>query len=153
MIVNRTSSKAKGLARHLGCEWSEKIPAYDILVNATSVTMPVKAEEIQAEKWSWTLLSMRQGFSKQPVKKTADALMASRCTFSRRLLSRLFGLPIFCRKSSKGVIRTSSPRSDAIRYSQCTVFKLFGVSGGGGINVSTSPLQNSLMRQPTFKAR
>ncbi|HEY5236036.1 MAG TPA: hypothetical protein VIJ14_07655, partial [Rhabdochlamydiaceae bacterium] len=46
-IVNRTAEKARELARVIGCEWSEKIPSYDILVNATSATMPVLAEDMQ----------------------------------------------------------------------------------------------------------
>jgi 3-dehydroquinate dehydratase / shikimate dehydrogenase len=47
VIVNRTSSKASALACHLGCAWSEKIPSYDILVNATTSPMPVLAEDVQ----------------------------------------------------------------------------------------------------------
>jgi 3-dehydroquinate dehydratase/shikimate dehydrogenase len=47
VIVNRTSSKAEALAHDLGCQWSEKIPSYDILVNATTSAMPVLAEHIQ----------------------------------------------------------------------------------------------------------
>ncbi len=50
VIVNRTSSKAEALARDLGCEWCEKIPSYDILVNATTSAMPVLAENIQEGK-------------------------------------------------------------------------------------------------------
>jgi 3-dehydroquinate dehydratase/shikimate dehydrogenase len=50
LIVNRTAAKAKELARIFGCEWSEKLPSYDILVNATSATMPIRAEEIQSGK-------------------------------------------------------------------------------------------------------
>ncbi len=47
VIVNRTAEKARELARVIGCEWGEKIHSYDILVNATSATMPVLGEEIQ----------------------------------------------------------------------------------------------------------
>jgi 3-dehydroquinate dehydratase / shikimate dehydrogenase len=47
VIVNRTPSKAKALACDLDCKWSETIPSYDILVNATTSAMPVLAENIQ----------------------------------------------------------------------------------------------------------
>ena len=50
-VVNRTPAKARALASLMGCQWSEKIPAYDILINATSASMPIKKEEIQAGKW------------------------------------------------------------------------------------------------------
>ena len=46
VIVNRTPSKAKELADSIGCRWSEKLPSYDILVNATSSSMPMLAEEM-----------------------------------------------------------------------------------------------------------
>ena len=50
IIVNRTRSKAKELAKLFGCDWSPKVPSHDILVNATSVTLPIAGEEIQSDK-------------------------------------------------------------------------------------------------------
>jgi 3-dehydroquinate dehydratase/shikimate dehydrogenase len=47
VIVHRTPEKAKELASLLGCQWSEKVPSYDILVNTTPSTMPVDPREIQ----------------------------------------------------------------------------------------------------------
>lgn len=46
VIVNRTVAKAKELATLFNCKWSPTVPSHDILINATSATMPVPAEEI-----------------------------------------------------------------------------------------------------------
>ncbi len=45
-IVNRTFEKGKQLAAYLGCKFSEKIPSYDILVNATSSPDPLSMHNI-----------------------------------------------------------------------------------------------------------
>ncbi|HVW98816.1 MAG TPA: shikimate dehydrogenase [Candidatus Babeliaceae bacterium] len=45
-IVNRTLEKAKRLAEQFGCNWNEKFPPYDILINTTSASMPLDATEI-----------------------------------------------------------------------------------------------------------
>jgi len=41
-IVNRTPEKAKVLAQEFGCDWSLNVPAYDILINTTSVSQPIE---------------------------------------------------------------------------------------------------------------
>jgi 3-dehydroquinate dehydratase/shikimate dehydrogenase len=74
VIVNRTSSKAERLACYLGCEWSEKIPSYDILVNATSVTMPIDAKEIQSGKTVMDLSLYETEFLKAAREKNCRCL-------------------------------------------------------------------------------
>ena len=44
VLVNRTASKAQALAEKLGCHWSLTVPLYDILINATSVSMPIEEQ-------------------------------------------------------------------------------------------------------------
>lgn len=46
VIVNRTADKARSLAESLGCSWSQTIPTYDILVNATSASMPIAEDDL-----------------------------------------------------------------------------------------------------------
>ncbi|HNA62377.1 MAG TPA: type I 3-dehydroquinate dehydratase [Rhabdochlamydiaceae bacterium] len=41
-IVNRTPEKAEALAQEFGCDWSSTVPAYDILINTTSVSRPIE---------------------------------------------------------------------------------------------------------------
>ncbi len=46
VIVNRTTARAKALAHLFGCGWSSQVPAYDILINATSASMPIHPKNI-----------------------------------------------------------------------------------------------------------
>ena len=45
-IVNRTSPRAEALAREWGCDWSLTVPPYDILINATSASLPIEPKWI-----------------------------------------------------------------------------------------------------------
>jgi 3-dehydroquinate dehydratase/shikimate dehydrogenase len=74
VIVNRTSSKAEVLARDLGCQWSSKIPSYDILVNATTSPMPVLAEDIQEGKQVMDIALYETEFLKAARKKNCSCL-------------------------------------------------------------------------------
>lgn len=42
-LVHRTLDKAKICAQELKCDYSEQVPAYDILINATSASQPLHA--------------------------------------------------------------------------------------------------------------
>lgn len=46
VIVNRTADKARILAKSLGCRWNPTIPKYDVLINATSVSMPIAEDDL-----------------------------------------------------------------------------------------------------------
>lgn len=46
VVVNRTPSRAQALAENLGCSWSLTAPPYDILINATSASMPIEEQAI-----------------------------------------------------------------------------------------------------------
>jgi 3-dehydroquinate dehydratase/shikimate dehydrogenase len=74
VIVNRTAAKAKELARLFGCEWSEKLPAYDILVNATSASMPIRAEEIQGGKTVMDIALYETEFLKEAQRKNCRCI-------------------------------------------------------------------------------
>jgi 3-dehydroquinate dehydratase/shikimate dehydrogenase len=50
IVVNRTAERAEELAKLFLCGFSEKVPAYDILVNATTSTMPIDADSIMPDK-------------------------------------------------------------------------------------------------------
>jgi len=50
VIVNRTSQRAEELSHQMGCQWSETVPFYDILVNTTTSSMPIDAKEIEPGK-------------------------------------------------------------------------------------------------------
>jgi 3-dehydroquinate dehydratase/shikimate dehydrogenase len=74
VIVNRTSSKAEALACDLGCGWSEKIPTYDILVNATTSSMPISAENIQEGKRAMDIALYETEFLKTAREKNSRCL-------------------------------------------------------------------------------
>jgi 3-dehydroquinate dehydratase/shikimate dehydrogenase len=74
VIVNRTSSKAQKLAELFGCEWSVKVPSYDILINATSATMPISAQEIQSERMVMDIALYETEFLKEAEAKNCKCL-------------------------------------------------------------------------------
>lgn len=74
VVVNRTSSKAEELARYLGCEWNEKIPSYDILVNATTSSMPVLAEHIHEGRTVMDIALYETEFLKTAREKNCSCL-------------------------------------------------------------------------------
>ncbi len=50
IIVNRTLEKGKKLSQELRCYWSETVPDYDIVINATTSSMPIQAEVLRPGK-------------------------------------------------------------------------------------------------------
>ncbi|MBS0649120.1 MAG: shikimate dehydrogenase [Verrucomicrobia bacterium] len=69
VIVNRTPEKAEELARLMGCAWSKKIPSYDILVNTTSVSMPIDAQAILSGKIVMDIAVYETEFLKEAQRK------------------------------------------------------------------------------------
>ncbi len=73
-VVNRTSVKAQELARMFKCDWSEKIPPYDFLVNATSASMPIQAQDIQPRKTVMDIALYETEFLKEAQRKQCQCI-------------------------------------------------------------------------------
>lgn len=69
VIVNRTSEKAEELAHLMGCQWSITVPPYDILVNTTSASMPIDANEILPGKIVMDIAVYETEFLKEAQRK------------------------------------------------------------------------------------
>ncbi|HEX2578887.1 MAG TPA: type I 3-dehydroquinate dehydratase [Rhabdochlamydiaceae bacterium] len=84
-VVNRAPAKAQALACRLGCQWSEKIPAYDILINATSTSMPIKEGEIQEGKCVMDIALYETEFLKAAREKQCECLDGFHMYFQQAL--------------------------------------------------------------------
>jgi 3-dehydroquinate dehydratase/shikimate dehydrogenase len=69
VIVNRTPEKAEELAHQMGCAWSPKVPPYDILVNTTSSSMPIDAQDILPGKTVMDIAVYETEFFKEAQRK------------------------------------------------------------------------------------
>jgi 3-dehydroquinate dehydratase/shikimate dehydrogenase len=74
VIVNRTADKARSLAESLGCGWSQTIPKYDILINATSVSMPIDEDDLVQGKTVMEIALYETEFLKAARRKGCQAI-------------------------------------------------------------------------------
>lgn len=74
VIVNRTPERASELAQLMGCAWSKKIPTYDILVNTTSASMPIDAQDILPGKIVMDIAVYGTEFFKEAQRKGCTVL-------------------------------------------------------------------------------
>lgn len=74
VIVNRTPEKAEELAYLMGCQWSVTVPPYDILVNTTSASMPIDANEILPGKIMMDIAVYETEFLKEAQRKGCTAI-------------------------------------------------------------------------------
>ena len=90
IIVNRTLSKAHHLADYFGCNWSDKMPNYDLLVNTTSVSMPIAPEEILPGKPVMDIALYDTEFLKEARKRGCPAVDGFPMYFKQALAQQIF---------------------------------------------------------------